>query len=147
MGDFINLLFFIIFVAVGYFVGTMVEKKHYHSIQKRETKFLYLPAVTSKNLLDENTMIENAQLVYSSVVVSTDYFKLVLAGLRNLLGGEVTAYETLLDRGRREAVLRLKEQSWGANIILNLRIETSQINEMGSIEVLAYGTAIYYKIR
>lgn len=141
MGD---LIYLIILIGVGYFIGTQVEKKHYKSIEEREAKFLYLPAVSSENLLEEK-VVNEAHLVYGNAVISTDYFKLILAGLRNLLGGEVSAFETLLDRARREAILRLKEQAQGADIILNLRVETCRISQAGSTEVLAYGTAVYYK--
>ena len=94
--------------------------------------------------------ISHAELVHGHVVISVDYFKQILAGLRNLFGGTIQAYETLLDRARREAVLRLKESCPTANEILNLRIETSSISKgggdrIGSVEVLAYGTAIYYQ--
>ncbi len=140
-----DLIYFIILIAAGYFIGTAIEKKHYRTIEQKEREFLNLPAVTSKNLLDDNAVIENVKLVYGNIVVSTDYFKMILAGLRNILGGEVSAFETLLDRGRREAILRLKEQARGADIILNLRIETCQITQVGSAEVFAYGTAVYYK--
>jgi uncharacterized protein YbjQ (UPF0145 family) len=64
----------------------------------------------------------------------------------------VVSYETLIDRGRREAILRMKEQTPDADIIINTRIETSVIgatanqkNAVGSIEVFAYGTAITYR--
>ena len=67
----------------------------------------------------------------------------------NLGWGEIGAYETLVDRARREAVLRMKERSRGADIIVNVRIETSAIgktaenrNTVGSIEAIAYGTAV-----
>ena len=141
MGD---LIYLIILIGVGYFIGTRVEKSHYKSIEEREAKLLYLPVVSSENLLEERAISE-ASLVYGNAVISTDYFKLILAGLRNLLGGEVSAFETLLDRARREAILRLKEKAQGADIILNLRVETCRISQAGSIEVLAYGTAVYYK--
>lgn len=139
-----ELIFFIVLIGVGYFVGTQVEKQHYKSIEQREAKFLYLPTVSSENLLEEKAISE-ARLVYGNAVISTDYFKLILAGLRNLLGGEISAFETLLDRARREAILRLKEKAQGADIILNLRLETCRISQAGSTEVLAYGTAVYYK--
>lgn len=140
-----DLIYFIILLAVGYFTGTLIEKRHYRIIEQKEKEFLNLPAVTSKNLLDDNAVVDKVELVYGNIVVSTDYFKMILAGLRNILGGEVSAFETLLDRGRREAVLRLKEQAPDANIILNMRIETCQITQAGSTEVFAYGTAVYYK--
>ena len=85
------------------------------------------------------------------MVVSNDYFKRLLAILRNFFGGRVKAYESLIDRARREAILRMKEEakSKGAHMIVNLRLETSTIgrsankkNSVGSIEALAYGTAV-----
>jgi uncharacterized protein YbjQ (UPF0145 family) len=140
----VDLIFLVVLVGIGYFAGTVIEKKHYKSIEQREETLLYLPAVSSENLLEEK-VISEARLVYGSAVISTDYFKSLLAGLRNLVGGEVSAFESLLDRARREAVLRMKEQVKDADIILNLRIETCQITQAGSSEALAYGTAIYYK--
>lgn len=147
-----NLLIFVVLIAGGYFAGTMAEARHYRSIKKREHKFLNLPAVTIKNALEKNAEIEKAELVYGSVVISIDYFKRCLAALRNIYGGEISSYETLIDRARREAILRMKEMAAGADIILNLRIETSSISQnankrktIGSIEAISYGTAITLK--
>ncbi|UCD58592.1 MAG: heavy metal-binding domain-containing protein [Candidatus Hydrogenedentota bacterium] len=144
-----QLIIFIVLVALGYLAGTMAESRHYRSIEDRERKLLNLPAVTIKNALDENAQITRAELVSGSVVVSLDYFKRVLAALRNLVGGEIGSYETLIDRARREAILRMKESAEGADIILNVRIETSSIGKsandrkaIGSVEALAYGTAV-----
>ena len=83
------------------------------------------------------------------MVVSIDYFKRALGALRSIIGGPVQSHETLLDRARREAVLRLKESCKGAHEVVNLRIETSSIsgktpNSVACVEVLASGTAIYY---
>lgn len=139
-----DLIYFIILVGLGYFIGTQVEKKHYASLKRREALYLQLPAATAKNVLEDRP-IEKALLVSASAAISTDYFKTLLSGLRNLLGGEISAHETILDRSRREAIVRLKEKAIGADIILNLRIETSAVSMMGGAEVLAYGTAIYYR--
>ena len=92
--------------------------------------------------------VQECKLVTGSVVISVDYFKRILAGLRNIFGGQVSAYETLVDRARREAILRMKEKCPKATQLINLRIETSSISkgakqQVGSVEVLAYGTAIY----
>jgi uncharacterized protein YbjQ (UPF0145 family) len=61
----------------------------------------------------------------------------------------VKSYESLVDRARREAILRMKEQAIerGAVVVTNVRIETSSISKgqgkaIGSIEVLAYGTSV-----
>ncbi|MGH8664838.1 MAG: YbjQ family protein, partial [Burkholderiales bacterium] len=84
--------------------------------------------------------------VHGTVVVSADYFKTFVAGLRNLIGGRFRAYETLLERARREAVLRLKEQARakGARLVVCVRFETTSISSgwAPAIEVLAYGTAL-----
>jgi uncharacterized protein YbjQ (UPF0145 family) len=144
-----QLIIFLTLIALGYSVGTITEKSHYRSIRKREREFLNLPAISMKNSFKPDSEIQDAQLVTGIAVVSLDYFKRFLAGLRNIFGGEVKSYETLIDRGRREAILRMKEMAKGADAILNIRIETSTIgrirnnkNSVGCIEVMAYGTAI-----
>jgi len=143
-----DLIIFVLLIALGYTAGRRAESAHYRSIKKRERKFLSQPAMTTgKSMQGPN--IEKAELVTGSVVISLDYFKRFLAALRNIFGGEVASYETLIDRARREAILRMKEKAKGADLILNLRIETSSIGQnanqrktVGSIEALAYGTAV-----
>lgn len=137
-------------VALGYFFGTYNEKKHFSSIRKREQILLYLPTTTLKVPMQDKEISQTC-LVSGSVVVSIDYFKRLYAGIINFLGGKVAPYESLLDRARREAILRCKEsaRSKGVHELINLRIETSSItknsDKVGSIEVFAYATAIYYK--
>ena len=87
--------------------------------------------------------------VQGNVVISVDYFKRLSAGLRSLLGGRVGAYESLVDRARREAILRMKRnaQEQGANHIFNVKLETSSITkggrgQIGAVEMFAYGTAL-----
>ena len=50
----------------------------------------------------------------------------------------------LVDRARREAILRMKEQAADADLFVNLKLETSSVSQVGSVEVLAYCTAIWY---
>ncbi|MEN8141767.1 MAG: heavy metal-binding domain-containing protein [Thermodesulfobacteriota bacterium] len=143
-----ELLIFITLMASGYFVGSWAERNHYRSIVKREEETLFLPTTTAKHPMGVLPPVRESRLVSGSVVISVDYFKRVLAGLRTLFGGRVSSYETLVDRARREAVLRMKEQCLGASQLINVRIETSSISkgakeQIGSVEVLAYGTAIY----
>lgn len=142
MGD---LLTFLVLLAAGYFAGAKIEQKHYRQILEREHMFVTLPVVTGKTFIDGGPVVEESRLVWGNVVVCADYFKVVLSGLRNLLGGEMNAFESVLDRGRREAVLRMKEMAAGADIIVNMRIESTQVQPNGTTELLAYGTAVYYK--
>ena len=145
----LDLYFLLALVALGYFVGQFLEKRHYRSIIERERKLINLVTTSSKHPVGNIPVVTDRRLVQGSVVISVDFFKRLLAALRNFFGGNVRAYETLVDRARREAVLRLKESCLDANQIINLRIETSSIfkgkkNQVGSVEVLAYATAIYY---
>ena len=103
-------------ILVGYTVGSINEKGHYKSIKKRETEFLPLPAVTMKTCLAPEE-VNSAKMVVGSVVVSIDHFKRFLAVLRNFFGGRVSTYETLVDRARRAAVLRLKKDAGEAKAI------------------------------
>lgn len=135
-------------IAIGYVVGQILEKRHYRSIEKREQKLIKLVTTNFKRPIGELSGISNVRLVQGNAVISVDYFKRTVAALRNIFGGNIGAYETLVDRARREAVLRLKESCMDAEQIINLRIETSSItkgngNQVGSVEVLAYATAIY----
>ena len=143
-----DLIIFLILITIGYIAGTLVEKRHYRSIQKRENAFLNLPAVTMKGVDYPDEKVKSAQMVYGSAVISIDYFKRMLAGLRNIFGGTVKSYETLIDRARREALLRMKEMAGSATVIVNVRIETSTIGKrankksVGCLEAIAYGTAL-----
>jgi uncharacterized protein YbjQ (UPF0145 family) len=143
-----QLLIFLVLLAMGYGVGTLAEKRHYRSIYDREREFLDLPAVTMKPVLQPHEKVRSAQLVFGSAVISVDYFKRFLAYLRNIFGGTVKSYESLIDRARREALLRMKEMAGDATVIVNVRIETSTVGRsankkgMGCLEAMAYGTAL-----
>lgn len=148
-----QLLIFIILVCLGYVGGTIAEMRHYRSIITREGQFLKLPAVTINRMIEKEVEIKSVEMVQGSAVISVDYFKRILAALIIFFGGEVKSYESLVDRARREAILRMKEKALNADIILNTRIETSTIgrnanrrNSIGSIEAIAYGTSVTYKI-
>lgn len=142
-----QLVVFLVLLALGYSAGTIAERRHFRSIERREQELLSLPAVTLKEA-DAEKRVLKAELVQGSAVISVDYFKRLLAGLRNIFGGTVKSYESLIDRARREALLRMKEMAAGSDIVLNVRIETATIGKnahkkgVGSIEAIAYGTAI-----
>jgi uncharacterized protein YbjQ (UPF0145 family) len=144
-----DLIILISLIAIGYFGGTWAEKRHYSSIEQREKTYLYLPAITVKNIAVDDAKVQQAKLVYGSVVISIDYFKRILAGLRNIFGGTIKSYETLVDRARREALLRMKEMAPDSAMIVNVRIETSTIGKnahkkgVGCLEAIAYGTALF----
>lgn len=138
---------FVVFMILGYIFGSLAERRHYRSIIEREEQYRKLIVVAQRFPFVPN--VKQTVLVTGSVVISVDYFKRFLASLRMLVGGRLTSYESLLDRARREAILRLQEQAdrHHASSIYNLKFETSSISKgakdrVGSIEVLAYGTAL-----
>ncbi|MEW8237337.1 MAG: YbjQ family protein [Candidatus Thiodiazotropha taylori] len=144
----IDLIILVTLLALGYGFGSYAESRHYKSIIARENRLRHIPAVTSR-FPPMNNNSGDAELVSGSVVISVDYFKRFIAALRNLVGGQVTSYESLVDRARREAILRMKAQAeqLNADIVFNVKLETSSIhkgrgNSIGSVEVLAYGTAL-----
>ena len=65
-----------------------------------------------------------------------------MAGLRSIVGGEITEYTTLLEEARRHAVDRMVQnaQAMGANAIVMMRFDSSEIGQVMS-EIVAYGTA------
>ncbi len=135
---------------VAYFVGTALERKHYRNIREREAKYRSFPVVTF-DTLPSDWQVQSVELVHGNVVVSLDYFKRIIAGLRALVGGRVKTYEPLLDRARREAMLRMIERARarGFDAIVNVRLETSRLANAGrdgrgtaGVEMLAFGTAV-----
>ncbi len=140
----------ILLLMFAYFIGTMIEKRHFRSIRQREDEYQGFPVV-SFDTMPEDWNAKSARLVTGSIVVSLDYFKRVIAGLRALVGGRIKTYEPLLDRARREAVLRMIEEARrdGYDGIFNVRLETSRLaNARGDgqgtagVEMLAFGTAV-----
>ena len=140
-----EIIFFLILLTLGYSVGSFLEKQHYKDIKKRERQILHVPVV-SFGAKQKIPTANEASIFIGSVVVSADYFKMFASSLRNLVGGRVVAYESLLDRGRREAILRMKEQAiaWGASQVVNVRLETATLGnqKLVAVEVIAYGTGI-----
>lgn len=150
MLELLPLAFWLVPILLGYVFGRAAEARHYRSIHAREKDWLHLPATSVRTILDDSRSVDRSELARGSVVISIDYFKRAVAFLRSIVGGAVKSHESLLDRARREAVLRMKESCPGAHEIINLRLETCSISgqqpgSIGSVEVVAYGTAIYFK--
>lgn len=146
--QYFDLLLFLFLLALGFFSGRILEQRHLRSIRQREKSLRKVLTFTNRfppNPVDRH----DVRLVTGAVVISSDYFKQFVAGLRNLVGGRFRGYETLLDRARREAILRMKEdaQRAGYSLIVNVKIENTSISggragAMPAFELLAYGTAL-----
>lgn len=146
----IGFLISILILVLFFFLGNYIEKKHYVSIVEREKKLINLPVVSLKTP-QSGRAVKKTFMVTGSAVISIDYFKRFVAGIKNFIGGRVGTYETLLDRARREAIIRMKQSAGKCDVIMNLKLETAAIGKtvndgkrVGCVEVLAYGTAITY---
>lgn len=82
-------------------------------------------------------------LVQGSSVRAKHAGKDIMAGIKNMFGGELKAYTELLQESREEATERMVEQAQaiGANAVLNVRFSTSSITA-GAAEIYVYGTAV-----
>lgn len=141
----LNLWLLLGLLLLGYGVGRWQERRHFRSIRQREEALRHVVALNTR-YVPEGVAASGAQLVTGGVVISSDYFKTFVAGFRAFFGGRFRGYETLLERARREALLRLKEdaQAAGATLVIGVRFQSTTIagSSTPSVEVLAFGTAL-----
>ncbi len=88
-------------------------------------------------------IVEHFGLVSGSTIRAKHLGKDIMAGLKNIVGGELKGYTQLLQESREQAVERMKEQAGmlGANAVVNIRFSTSSV-AAGAAELYAYGTAV-----
>lgn len=99
--------------------------------------------VVTTEQMEGKRIIETLGLVRGSTVRARHVGHDIMAGLRNIVGGEVKDYTVLLAQAREEALQRMIEQAekMGANAIVGTRLATSMIMS-GAAEMIAYGTAV-----
>lgn len=114
----------------------MLETDHLCRILKKMklSNLETVPAHSIKQQLD---------VVYGSTVRSKHVGRDLMAGLKNIVGGELKGYTELLEESRQEAMNRMieKAQALGANAIVGIRFSTSNIAQ-GASELFVYGTAV-----
>jgi uncharacterized protein YbjQ (UPF0145 family) len=88
-------------------------------------------------------VVRTIGVTYGLIVRSRGLGRNIVAGFRSLGGGEIKEYTELLEQSRHEALTRLKDhaKSLGANAVLNVAFDTSEMSEVMT-EILAYGTAV-----
>lgn len=140
-GFILQIVIFLLLFGCGFTFGRRIETRHLAELTEQEQLLAYIQV--------DNQRIQHSpyagQMISSNVVISHDYFKYVLAYLHNLIGGRLLSYESVVERARREALIRLKQQAaaLGATHILGLRLATTEMGMQGGmVEVFAYGTAI-----
>lgn len=85
-------------------------------------------------------------LVKGNTVRAKWFGKDIIAGLRNIVGGELKEYTEMLTEAREQALQRMARdaEALGADAVINVRFMTSQVTQ-GAAELLAYGTAVKLK--
>ncbi len=99
--------------------------------------------VSNMEILPGKRISEHLGLVQGSTVRTKHLGRDLMAGLKNIFGGELKGYTELLQEAREEAVNRMVAQAEavGANAVLNVRFSTSSVTA-GAAELFAYGTAV-----
>lgn len=98
--------------------------------------------ITSSTIANKK-IVKTIGVVKGNTIRARHLGKDILAGLKNLVGGEIEEYTKLMAEAREQAIDRMKKsaEQMGANAIIDLRFSTSYIMGMAS-EILAYGTAV-----
>lgn len=99
--------------------------------------------ITNIDFIPGKSIVEHYGIVQGSTVRARHAFSDIGASLKNIVGGELKAYTSLLEEARTESLERMKKQAeqLGANAVINVRFTTSAIAQ-GASELMAYGTAI-----
>ena len=99
--------------------------------------------ITNIETVPGKTIVKHLGMVSGNTVRSKHAGRDIMAGLKNIFGGELKGYTELLNESRKEALERMQAQAkgLGANAVINIRFSTSNI-AAGAAELLAYGTAV-----
>lgn len=144
----VGLLTFFVLLTIGFFFGRAQEARHFRVLEAAEAEMAHIQILTVKTLPEG--LAPGAELVTGNVVIAIDYFKSLMASIRMVFGGRLNAYDSLMERARREAVLRVQREAdrIGANAVYNIKLETSTIGQapqpITGMELLAYGTAVKF---
>lgn len=99
--------------------------------------------ISNIEIVPGKKIVEHLGMVQGNTVRAKHAGRDIMAGLKNLFGGELKGYTELLSEAREEAVNRMTEQAQaiGANAVINVRFSTSSVTA-GAAELFAYGTAV-----
>lgn len=99
--------------------------------------------ISNTEIIPGRNIVEFYGVVTGNTVRAKHVGRDIMAGLKNIVGGELKGYTELLQDSRKEATERMVQQaeSMGANAVVNIRFATSSISQ-GAAELFAYGTAV-----
>ena len=99
--------------------------------------------ITNVETVPGQQIVEHFGLVSGSAIRAKHIGRDIMAGLKNIVGGELKGYTELLQESRSQALERMIDQATqlGANAIVNVRFSTSSVAQ-GAAELYVYGTAV-----
>ncbi len=99
--------------------------------------------ITNIEIIPGKTVVKHLGMVQGNTVRAKHVGRDIMAGFKNIFGGELKGYTELLQEAREESVARMTQQAEaiGANAVINVRFSTSSITA-GAAELFAYGTAV-----
>ncbi|MGB0883575.1 MAG: YbjQ family protein [Flavobacteriales bacterium] len=99
--------------------------------------------VSNTDTIPNKEIVEILGIARGSTVRARNIGRDIFAGLKNIVGGEISEYTKLQAQSREEAMQRMLDdaQRMGADAIVNVRLTTSMVMQ-GCSEILAYGTAV-----
>jgi uncharacterized protein YbjQ (UPF0145 family) len=99
--------------------------------------------ITTQDELADYKIVETYGMVKGNTIRARNIGRDIMAGLRNIVGGEITEYTKMLAESREQALDRMvaEAEALGANAITAVRFTTSAVMQ-GAAELLAYGTAV-----
>jgi len=99
--------------------------------------------ITTSNQVEGENIAKTIGLVKGSTIRARHVGRDLMAGLRGIVGGEITEYTKMMAEAREEAIQRMVEdaEKQGANAIVGMRFATSMVMQ-NAAEVLAYGTGV-----
>lgn len=155
----IFLLLFGVPLLIAWIAGLLVTRAHEADLARRFTGLGQVNVHDLKCLLDADPRARDdhtppATLITAEATLGVDHCRGWFGQLKSLLGGQVASYDRVLDRARREVLMRLRERAVerGYNAIANVRIEFADISgsqayrrKMAMVSILAAATA--YRMR
>jgi len=136
-------------IGLGFGIGAITERRHLTQLAQREAAAQGI-AITNLKTCYGVDADSTGEMVVGECVIATDYFKTFVAGLIKIIGGELKTYRTLMERARREALLRLMENAaeLGYDAVCNVRLIPADIGGSAMdrkgrvmVAIIASGTA------
>ena len=130
--------------AIGWSIASWLERRHLKKLLLREVELSNVLLTTAKKAEDDKA--QDAVLLTGSTVIAYDFFRTLFISIRRIIGGNIKPYERLVARGRRAALVRLKQEARirGIEKVINVRFGASALTgkPVKGVEIIAYGTGL-----